>query len=239
MSKLEANAGNPKKILQTLNEILGKGRKLDSIEKININGISSTSSTDISNHFNKFFTATGQQISDNVPPVTKQAEDYINYNREIPEMNLQNTTPDHVLKTINKFKSKNSSDVQGVTSKMIKFIGREISIPLSHIFNLSLGSGLFPSKLKIPIFKSGSCLECDNYRPISLLSSISKVLGKIVSEKLIAHLIDNDLLYTHQYGFLPQKSTEHSLMQILTYVSKALNDGNFCIGIFLDLKKSI
>jgi hypothetical protein len=242
MSKLEANAGNPKKIWQTLNEILGKGRKSDSIEKLNINGVPSTNPTDISNHFNKFFTEIGQQISDNVPPVTKQAEDYIQYNRDIPEMNLQNTTPEHVLKTINKFKSKNSSDVQGVTSKMIKFIGREISIPLSHIFNLSLSSGLFPSQLKtcrvIPIFKSGSCLECDNYRPISLLSSISKVLEKIVSEKLIAHLVDNDLLYTHQYGFLPHKSTEHSLMQILTYVSKALNDGNFCIGIFLDLKKA-
>jgi hypothetical protein len=52
MSKLEANAGNPKKIWQTLNEILGKGRQSDSIEKLNINGISSTNSTDISNHFN-------------------------------------------------------------------------------------------------------------------------------------------------------------------------------------------
>jgi hypothetical protein len=125
---------------------------------------------------------------------------------------------------------------------MIKFIGNEISIPLAHIFNLSLSTGTFPSELKlcrvIPIFKSGSALECDNYRPISLLSSISKVLEKIVSEKLISHLLENDLLYTHQYGFLPQKSTEHSLMQILSYVSKALNDGNFCIGVFLDLKKA-
>ncbi len=111
MSKLEANAGNPKKIWQTLNEILGKGRKLDCIEKLNINGVPSTNPTDISNHFNKFFTEIGQ-----------------------PEMNLQNTTPEHVLKTINKFKSKNSSDVQGVTSKMIKFIGREISIPY-HTFS--------------------------------------------------------------------------------------------------------
>jgi hypothetical protein len=181
-SKLEANAGNPKKIWQTLNEILGKSRKSDSIEKLNINNTVSANATDISNHFNKFFTEIGQQISDNVPPVAKQAEDYINYNREIPEMNLQNTTADHVLKTINKLKSKNSSDIQGVTSKMIKFVGREISTPLSHIINLSLRSGLFPNKLKtcrvIPIFKSGSCLECDNYRPISLLSSISKVLRK-------------------------------------------------------------
>jgi hypothetical protein len=71
-----------------------------------------------------------------------------------------------------------------------------------------------------------------------LLSSISKVLEKIVSEKLISHLLENDLLYTHQYGFLPHKSTEHSLMQILNYISKALNDGNYCIGVFLDLRKA-
>jgi hypothetical protein len=125
---------------------------------------------------------------------------------------------------------------------MIKFIGVEIATPLSHIFNLSLSTGIFPSKLKqcrvVPIFKTGDQLECDNYRPISLLSSISKVLEKIVAEKLIHHLTSNDLLYMHQYGFLPKKSTEHNLLQILNYVTTALNEGMFCIGVFLDLRKA-
>jgi hypothetical protein len=125
---------------------------------------------------------------------------------------------------------------------MIKSIGNEIALPLSHIFNLSLSSGVFPSKLKlcrvIPIFKAGCALECDNYRPISLLSSISKILEKIVAEKLVKHLLDNDLLYVHQYGFLPNRSTEHNLLQIVNYISNALNEGNYCIGVFLDLKKA-
>jgi len=125
---------------------------------------------------------------------------------------------------------------------MIKFISFEISTPLAHIFNLSLTSGIFPNKLKqarvVPIFKSGDHLDCDNYRPISLLSSISKVLEKIVAEKLIGHLFENDLLYNFQFGFLPKRSTEHNLMQILDFVTKALNDGNFCIGVFLDLRKA-
>jgi hypothetical protein len=84
----------------------------------------------------------------------------------------------------------------------------------------------------------GDQLECDNYRPISLLSSISKILEKIVAERLIHHLTSNDLLYTHQYGFLPKKSTEHNLIQILNYITSALNDGMFCIGVFLDLRKA-
>jgi hypothetical protein len=90
----------------------------------------------------------------------------------------------------------------------------------------------------IPIFKTGNKLECDNYRPISLLSSVSKVLEKIVTEKLIEHLLVNDLLYVHQYGFLTKQSTEHNLIQIVNYISNDLNEGNFFIGLFLDLKKA-
>ena len=57
-------------------------------------------------------------------------------------------------------------------------------------------------------------LECDNYRPISFLSSISKILEKIVAHKRVNLLLSNDLLYAHQYGFLPKRSAEHNLMQI-------------------------
>jgi hypothetical protein len=90
----------------------------------------------------------------------------------------------------------------------------------------------------VPIFKAGNNMECDNYRPISLLSSISKILEKIVAEKLVHHLTTNDLLYVHQYGFLPKKSTEHNLLHVVNYISQALNDGKYCIGVFLDLKKA-
>jgi hypothetical protein len=64
------------------------------------------------------------------------------------------------------------------------------------------------------------------------------VLEKIVAEKLVFHLSSNDLLYQHQYGFIAKKSTEHNLMHIVNFISKALNDGMYCIGVFLDLKKA-
>ncbi len=157
-------------------------------------------------------------------------------------MLLQNTTPEHIKKIIRKLQPKYSYDANGVSTKMIKSIGDEISFPLSHIFNISLREGVFPQKLKlcrvIPIFKTGNALDCDNYRPISLLSLISKVLEKIVAQKLISHLLDNDLLYTHQYRFLPNRSTDHNLLQIINFISKALDEGNFCIGVFLGLKKA-
>jgi hypothetical protein len=125
---------------------------------------------------------------------------------------------------------------------MIKSISNEISIPLAHIFNLSLSQGVFPEKLKncrvIPIFKAGDQLDVDNYRPISLLSSISKILEKIVADKLIYHLLSNDLIYQHQYGFLPKRATEHNLLHIVNFITSALNDGMYCMGVFLDLRKA-
>jgi len=239
---ITANAKNPKKTWQVLNEILGKDSKSDTVSQINVNGVVSNDNLVIANHLNKFFTNVGEEISNAVPHVTKKPEDYINYGRQIPSLLLRNTTPEHLLKIIKKFKPKNSCDINGVSTKMIKLIGPEIVVPLSHIFNLSLSTGEFPSQLKqcrvIPIFKSGDQLECDNYRPISLLSSISKILEKVVAEKLVHHLKENDLLYKHQYGFLSGKSTEQNLLQILDYVTTALNDGMFCIGVFLDLRKA-
>ena len=93
------------------------------------------------------------------------------------------------------FQSKTSFDIDGISMNLLKYIAIEISFPLAHIFNLlSLINGTFPSALKlsrvIPIHQAGKTdlLVCDNYRPIALLSSISKILEKFVSLKHVNHL---------------------------------------------------
>jgi hypothetical protein len=109
--------GNPKKTWDTLNEILGKRRSTEKIEKINVNGSPTTVPIEIANQFNSFFAAAGQKISDNVRPVNKPAEDYVNYDRVVPDLLLQNTTPEHVKKIIKSVKPKLSSDAQGISLK--------------------------------------------------------------------------------------------------------------------------
>ena len=81
-------------------------------------------------------------------------------------------------------------------------------------------------------------MSCDNYRPISLLSSISKILEKFIANQLLNHLEYNKLLYEHQYGFQRNKSTVHNLTHLINFVSKELNEEKFVIGVFLDLKKA-
>ena len=84
----------------------------------------------------------------------------------------------------------------------------------------------------------GDHTSCDNYRPISLLSTLSKILEKIVANSLVNHLEINNLLYDNQYGFLRGRSTLHNITKLTSKISQDPNDKKFVIGIFLDLKKA-
>jgi hypothetical protein len=121
-----------------LNEALGKEKSGCSVDKINIDGNISTDKTSIANLFNKFFTKIGSDISNSIQTVQKQPEDFIQYNREIPNLNLTNTTPEHVKKIIKSLAPKKSCDVYGTSTKLIKYIGDVLATPLSHIFNLKV-----------------------------------------------------------------------------------------------------
>ena len=218
-------------------------KSFNNISEINANGELKSTPKDISEEFNNFFTNIGQSISNNVTPTLTNPESYINdFDPSKAKFNLGNTGQIHVMDIIKSFESKASLDIDGVSLKLIKFVAYEISCPLSHIFNLSLEKGIFPENLKssrtVPIFKCGDPKLCDNYRPISLVCTISKILEKMVHTNLINHLEINDLLYKHQYGFLKGRSTEQNLLHVVNFISNALNSGNFCIGIFLDLKKA-
>jgi hypothetical protein len=82
--------------------------------------------------------------------------------------------------TLKLLANKSSTDLDGISCKLLKSIRSVIEAPLAHIFNLSLTTEEFPSKLKaskvIPIFKSGDPTNCDNYRPITLVNAFSKIL---------------------------------------------------------------
>ena len=116
-NKLEENVGNPKKTWATLNEILGKSRKTENIEKINVNGVPSSDPIVIANQFNTFFTEVGRQISDSVPSVAKRPEDYINYGRPVPDLSLQNTTPEFIKKNHKKPETKTEHRCRGGINK--------------------------------------------------------------------------------------------------------------------------
>ena len=96
----------------------------------------------------------------------------------------------HEVKLVtHKLKNKKTTSCDDLSTYIIQKTIDGISIPITHIINQSLYSGLVPDKLKIskitPIFKSGNNKHFNNYRPISILPPISKILDKIVCNRLI------------------------------------------------------
>jgi Reverse transcriptase (RNA-dependent DNA polymerase) len=102
-----------------------------------------------------------------------------------------------------------------------------IESPILHIFNRSLATGIVPSKFKIakvvPIFKSGDPADMNNYRPISLLCTFSKILEKIVAICLTKYLNENNLISSCQFGFRAEHSTIHPMTHLLNAAASALN----------------
>ena len=90
----------------------------------------------------------------------------------------------------------------------------------------------------IPVFKKGDKLEVNNYRPISLISNISKVIEKLIHRRLNSFSEQNNIFYLSQFGFRDRHSTSHALIEITDKIMKACDQGLFACGVYLDLKKA-
>ena len=130
----------------------------------------------------------------------------------------------------------------GINNKSLKIVLPVILDRLVIMINGCLKNGLFPSSLKkakvVPLPKSGSSDEIDNFRPISVLTGLSKVLEKIIYARLMDHLITNDLLYSKQFGFRPKFSCVDAIAE-LTENIKSSSSLQLFACIFLDLKKRL
>jgi hypothetical protein len=234
---------NPKKTWSILKEAMGVGGvDRNEINEIKTKDVYITDKVQMAEEFNNFFSQIGKQISNSIPPSTTDPLAYINVPDNVPNLEFYPCSPAQIVSLVKNFENKSSPDLDGISMSLIKKVIIEISNPLSHIFTLSMSMGVFPDLFKtvriVPIFKSGDKLSCDNYRPISLVKTISKILEKIVQISLVNHLEINHLIYKHQYGFLRSRSTEHNLLHVVNQVGQALNDGNFAVGVFLDLRKA-
>ena len=124
----------------------------------------------------------------------------------------------------------------------MKNVVNEIISPLTYILNQSLSNGKVPDKMKIAkvvqIFKKGHKESLNNYRPIPLLTTISKILERLVYKRTLKFLIDYNILSNSQFGFRKQHSTTHALLTFVDKVAHAIDNFEHTIGVFLDFSKA-
>ena len=114
-----------------------------------------------------------------------------------------------ILKELKNLKQKKASGLDNFPPGLLKDAALVLTKPLTFIIDFSLETGVVPSEWQvakvIPLYKSGSLAEIDNYSPISILPTLSKILEKIVYKQLMAHLKRHSLLFEYQFGFHPNR----------------------------------
>ena len=232
-----------KKTWECINNILqNKKSKQQYPKSFLINGTKISDRHIVADKFNKYFTLIGPELATKIDSSNKKPFDSYLTNRQNLSFEFEFSSPEIVAKAIDKLKPKTSCGHDNISSKLLKFIKDIISGPISIIINQSLKTGIFPNKLKIakvlPLFKKGENELIENYRPISLLPSISKIFERIVFDQLYKYLDSNNLLYKSQYGFRKKHSTEMASLELIDRIYHDLDNKKIPIAIFLDLSKA-
>ena len=143
---------------------------------------------------------------------------------------------------LKKMKRTKSTGIDDLPTGMLKDCRTVISTPLTFIINMSLQTSTVPSEWKTalitPIHKKGSKTDANNYRPISILPVVSKILEKAVQQQLMDHLESNNLLSDKQFGYRKQRSTDIAATLFTDNIRKACDKGLVSGALFIDLSKA-
>ena len=148
----------------------------------------------------------------------------------------------YIIKLLHDMKPKHSCGYDNLSPYIIKRLPFDMCKALVHIFNLSLKQGEFISKFKIgkviPIYKKGSKKLMENYRPVCLLPSISKLLEKIMYIRINDFLNKHNFFYKNQFGFRKSSSTEIAAIYLINKITSSLNSKMSAAAVFLDMSKA-
>ena len=197
---------------------------------------------EIAKKFNKYFTSVGTALANKIPVVTKDISEYLpqcNALMEHKEFSFQEF--EKALKTLRRNKAIGYDGLSG-NIIMDVYYSIKVMVILFKIFKASLEEAVFPERLKIakviPVFKKGDKENMESYRPISILPVFSKVLDRIMYNRLYEYSMNNNLLYENQFDFQINNSTEHAILRFTRDIAQNFDNGKFILGVFIDLLKA-
>lgn len=192
----------------------------------------------VSNSFNEFFVAAASDLVNKLPTVA--------FSTKIPlhpkTIFLEPFSVNDILTILLELKNKKSFGFDEISSELLKFCAEEFCTPLCYIINNSLLMGVFPEKLKTsivkPIYKKGNQDLLESYRPISLLSSFSKIFEKAMCIRLVNFLTSQGLISDCQHGFLSGRSVTTAIFDFVDEIVDSFEKKRIALGAFLDLSKA-
>ena len=232
---------NMKKTWKGINNLIQSKSSTNFINHLNINNDNISDPKEIANTMNNFFVNVGPSTEKSIPYTPVSPKSFLKSRIE-STFKLKLTSTQEIMILLLQLDDTKSTGPSNLPIKLLKTAAPIIVPHLVSIYNLSFSTGTFPSLMKlakvIPIFKSGTKFDTNNYRPISLLPIFSKLLEKLMHNRLYSFLATNKIIYDSQFGFQKNKSTSHSLIEIVEEIRSCIDGGNYGCGIFIDLKKA-
>ena len=238
--KFTDSLGNPKEIWKSINQVIGKVRNNAKNNEFEIENTLVSDPMIIANKFNDFFTSIGGDLSMNHVDVPN-FEMYLPRVQNNVSFTVTPVSEEEIQNILSCLKDKAAG-----YDDLPAFIFRENSHIFSNILcrlcNLSMQTGKFPEKLKLAkvtcLFKAGDPKLLGNYRPLSVLPTISKLLERIMHTRLTFYLKENNFLSDEQYGFRERHTTEDALNNTVTSMYQGFESGFYGLGTFIDLAKA-
>ena len=236
---------NSKKQWEMINRLLNRNKK--KFEKIKLKGSNGqliTSSSAVAGKFNDYFSNIADNLKQKGDNTNSHYDDDFAGNMAPAVENsiyLQPAEAGEVHSIIKGLKNKATLDTKVHALKLAN-MNLDFTTAFAKTITSSLEQGIFPQALKlarvVPIHKSDSKTDVSNYRPISLLSTFSKIYEKIMHERVTKFLETNRSLHEHQYGFRSGRSCEHALLTAQNTLTKALSKKQVSLLLLIDFSKA-
>ena len=253
--QLENTKHDPKRQAQVLRTLIPNSSKArQSPTRLKHDGRVLTDPIDIANAMNTHYITIGQRTSQSIPdhsameqrnsppPRARLIRHAVPRERAPPEFELKETTEKTMLKTLRRVNRHKASDIYKIPPGLIKDLAPFLAPILTDLFNRAVREHKYPDALKltklIELYKKEDPELATNYRPISLLPIVGKVIDTIVNQQLMAHLTDHDIISPTQYAFRPHSNTTTALQAILNDIHKHKSSRHPTLAIYVDLSKA-
>ena len=238
---VNANQDNPSNLWKTLNELTSRNKSGTNPSCIIFEEKPVTDQKSIATILNEYFTSIGTKLADKIkntfrprspPPATD-----LPYSFEFEEVDES-----FVLRELSLLKTNKATGLDQINAKLLKDSTSTIASSLTKIFNASLLSQTFPDIWKngkiTPLFKSNDPTSPNNYRPITILPIISKIMERIVHRQVYKFLREHNLITSEQFGFRPNLSTNIALTRVTEEILINIDNKLITGAVFIDLRKA-
>ena len=229
-----------KKQWKMINNLLNRKTKNSGVSKLlDSSGNIIDKPVDIAEKFNEYFVNIASKLKSNRPTNTSSC---LSSEPSPHSMYVKPVEPSEIYEIINNLKNKATLDTK-ISALKIANTDIEFTQVFARVTTASFNQGIFPQSLKtarvVPIHKSGSKTDVSNYRPISLLTSFSKIYEKLMHNRITDFMDSNNSFYEMQYGFRSGRSCEHALLKAQSILLDNLSKNQISLLLFIDFSKAL